>query len=927
MSKNAEVKNKQISTLEESESSHRTAFSHRNDPPPPKSKNSSNNHRKNKKPENDNKRNKINKISAKVQNNIDIVDYENLRNSSKLLNDYYSPNFNLKNLNLTFRCLYCSKIPKIRFFYPIFKVLVSCPKHKKKLSYKEFLDKGYNNDIIIVSCSKCKKTHSYTHRGSYSTCLQCEKNFCPECAAKKEKCEAYNNNNSKNNKKNNNEEQFSRNHVIIKLEYFDSKCHVHTNNNFSLYCKDCQTELCTTCQENHTKGHKITSLTKYNVNQKFLDECFIKLKNETENIESVESLINIHFDKNDEDKKLKKELLNYVVQDKYALEIKKIILTNYRDKKNVYNAIRNVVKLKYPWCIPIDPEQCVCVPKELLYETFKYYLLEGTLMEQRNSESESSDDDSSSQDEIYNNYQSNNNRENNRNNKKNDKSKNNNDENNVEYNEYNNYLTIPKSRINIKDFTYKFDENDDDDDEDYDNYSNDKIKKYKEDFYENNEKSLNNMQNFICEQDEMVISCVLALKNSNFILGLSNGDLNIYKQENKKLFNRILKISEHKSGINSLCELQNNIILTASSDHYLKRIRLLNNNTGHKVECILNFCNSAIYKAIQLKTRNILSCSLNENLILWILIEKEKQLEEQTTSTTNTIQPIIQNNINNNINNLNNNKNQKETIKYKSISIQNSGNGIIDIIETKPGCFVTAGEKLQFWNLVSDKIICTSEKKISKKNYYEDKNNSDIEKGRNINNKLNNNDKIFFNKNCFNEYYEKLGEVFLKGLSYNCLCKLNSKYLFVTLGEEDKGKIALIDVENIKIINIIELCKFELTSITNFYEDSIIVSFTEELEEGNLVKIQQYRINGLIGLELVGSKSKNMFEYYEKENDNKNEKKDKNEDLEKKEKLDKKINENITAMAMTPSGLLICVGRIEKSDGINSIFGEIDLFQ
>ena len=70
--------------------------------------------------------------------------------------------------------------------------------------------------INIVSYSKCKKTYSYTDCVSYSTCLQCEKNFCPECAVKKEECEAYNNN-SKNNKKNNNEDQFSRNHVIIKL--------------------------------------------------------------------------------------------------------------------------------------------------------------------------------------------------------------------------------------------------------------------------------------------------------------------------------------------------------------------------------------------------------------------------------------------------------------------------------------------------------------------------------------------------------------------------------------------------------------------------------------------------------------------------------------------------------------------------------------
>ena len=80
-------------------------------------------------------------VSIKDQNTKDNMEYKNLIKTNKLLSDYFSPNIGLKNLNLTFRCLYCHKIPKIRLNYLNFKVFVSCPKHRKSLTYQEFLEK------------------------------------------------------------------------------------------------------------------------------------------------------------------------------------------------------------------------------------------------------------------------------------------------------------------------------------------------------------------------------------------------------------------------------------------------------------------------------------------------------------------------------------------------------------------------------------------------------------------------------------------------------------------------------------------------------------------------------------------------------------------------------------------------------------------
>ena len=63
---------------------------------------------------------KKNYVSIKDQNTKDNMEYKNIIKKNKLLSDYFSPNIGLKNLSLTFRCLFCHKIPKIRINYPNF---------------------------------------------------------------------------------------------------------------------------------------------------------------------------------------------------------------------------------------------------------------------------------------------------------------------------------------------------------------------------------------------------------------------------------------------------------------------------------------------------------------------------------------------------------------------------------------------------------------------------------------------------------------------------------------------------------------------------------------------------------------------------------------------------------------------------------------
>ena len=884
-----------------------------------------------------------NKISIKEQNAKDKFEYNIFLEKTKLLSDYYAPNITLKNLNITLRCLSCYKIPKIRFNFPNFKVFVSCPKHRKSLSYQEFLEKGYNNDLINVPCCKCGKKHNYMVRGSYYICLQCNKIFCPECSTKKEKCEAYynNNSNSKKEKKNiyinNNEEQQSKTHILIKLDIYDNKCHLHQVNQFSLYCLDCQCELCSRCQENHTKGHKIRSLSKYTVNNKFIEMCLTRVKNEKDNIELVEQYINCFSDYMDDEKKMKKDLLYYIAQDKYALDIKECILKSYKEKKFIYNAIRNVRKLKFPWLNSINPDELDKLKnKKEIYKNLNIYLIEGNLYDEQsmNNDNNSQDDSDSSDDNISFFSLSQNNNHKIRDDNKEEKINicfNNNTE-----NENEEKIVTNTSKKNRKEKEKKIK-----------NEIKSKVQK----------KKLSDMKNFLCEQDEITIECVLGLKNTNFALGLLSGDINIYKNDTlNKNYTRILKISEHKSGINSLFELSNNSILTASSDRYLKKIHLLNNNTSYKVEYIFNLHTSSVYKGIKLCTRHILSCGINDYLILWV----NNEIKEE---------PNKDNNININENDIN---------KYKTIKFIDAGQGISDIIETRPGNFVSASDTLQFWNFFSENSINNSHKKnkiiinnnvnikndnnkindnnnesklingINKKNKFQNQNdniiNNNISNISNIsesnemflnninktikvnNNKENKIKKIYINNK---DYYERSGMLEIKTSGSNCLCRLNSRYLFVILSEEQKGNIAIIDIDKIECVNIIEISKFEITSISNFYDDSIIISCTEKIDDSYVVFIKQYQISRICGLKFVGQKTKKLSDYYLKKKENKKEKiEEKNgfgTDNKNNYDYSKRIKEQINCITYTTGGLLICTGKIESPEKSNLI-GEIDLF-
>ena len=131
------------------------------------------------------------------------------------------------------------------------------------------------------------------------------------------------------------------------------------------------------------------------------------------------------------------------------------------------------------------------------------------------------------------------------------------------------------------------------------------------------------------------------------------------------------------------------------------------------------------------------------------------------------------------------------------------------------------------------------------------------------------------------------------------------------------------DTKKIQCINIIEISKYEITSVSNFNEDSIIISCTEKVEDSFVVFIKQYQISRISGLQFVGQKTKKLSEYYIKPNE-KNKKSNSSIDKINSENA-KKIREQINCITYTTGGLLICTGKIDSPERSKEI-GEIDLF-
>ena len=202
--------------------------------------------------------------------------------------------------------------------------------------------------------------------------------------------------------------------------------------------------------------------------------------------------------------------------------------------------------------------------------------------------------------------------------------------------------------------------------------------------------------------------CVLSMKNNEYLsVGFASGKIRIFKQID---FNQKLIIEEHTGAIYSmyLTKKNSNCFLTSSTDKLIKKILISDNFNDYSVLSTLKGHNSSVYKAIELNSNQILSCSDDGCLIIWENINKIGDEENSSFNKLNFINDFLNINKDSNNNKISNISN-KYLINKKLNQILDKDEIIYDILQINNNLFVSSSlyGYLRFWEINSMTNIST----------------------------------------------------------------------------------------------------------------------------------------------------------------------------------------------------------------------------
>ena len=202
--------------------------------------------------------------------------------------------------------------------------------------------------------------------------------------------------------------------------------------------------------------------------------------------------------------------------------------------------------------------------------------------------------------------------------------------------------------------------------------------------------------------------CVLSMNNNEYLsVGLASGKIRIFKQID---LNQKMIIEEHAGAIYSmiLTKKNSNCFLSSSTDKLIKKILISDDFCDYSVLSTLKGHNSSVYKAIELNSNQILSCSDDGCLIIWENINKNKDSDNSSFNKLNFINDFLNINKdsdNNKINNISN----KYLINKKLNQILNKDEIVYDILQINNNLFVSSSlyGYLRFWEINSLTNIST----------------------------------------------------------------------------------------------------------------------------------------------------------------------------------------------------------------------------
>ena len=390
------------------------------------------------------------------------------------------------------------------------------------------------------------------------------------------------------------------------------------------------------------------------------------------------------------------------------------------------------------------------------------------------------------------------------------------------------FSSTEKNRKNLSSSTLKEvksnDEKDeesenDEDEEDEDSFGNSNKNKYDK----NNNKAMKVPKNFlsisnksISENNEILIDnfmkkkkdnngrvysvkidndpvwCILSMKSNEYLsVGLASGIIRIFNQNE---FNQKLCIEEHSGAIYSmyLSKNNNNCILTSSTDTLIKKILISDNYTSYSVLAVLKGHNSSVYKAIELNSDLILSCSDDGYLFIWENMNNKNQINDKDN--------IIKNNEDKNeANKLMNNNNASYSSNLNKLNFVN------DFLNVKIDNNNSSIHNNNNSNIASKKNILNKanselSSEMNKKYQITKKLNQVLNRGEVVYDILQINQELFVTSSLYG--YLRFWDInsmknteIIKEIqcndSHNCLCMINKTVIGVLLNE--KYGIALVD--------------------------------------------------------------------------------------------------------------------------------------
>ena len=199
-----------------------------------------------------------------------------------------------------------------------------------------------------------------------------------------------------------------------------------------------------------------------------------------------------------------------------------------------------------------------------------------------------------------------------------------------------------------------------------------KIIKVKKNFIENPNNSINENKEISLENSKVKkdkkgriysikikndpVWCVLSMKNNEYLsVGFASGIIRIFNQNE---FTQKMSIEEHTGAIYSmyLTKKNSNCFLTSSTDKLIKKILISDDFSHYTVISTLKGHNSSVYKAIELNSNQILSCSDDGCLIIWENINKNEEKKNEEDEKIKEINKSMNSKNNNNSHSSNYNK-------------------------------------------------------------------------------------------------------------------------------------------------------------------------------------------------------------------------------------------------------------------------------